>query len=85
MGSCVMVAYCATFARYGPSTTLALVKEFQQFRGKDQLISAQNRLLLAKAGRGGGGKTYRKAKPREDGLSETIFRDPPKMVSEEVS
>ena len=32
----------------------------------------------------GGGKTYRKAKPREDGPSETAFRDPPKMVSEEV-
>ena len=32
-----------------------------------------------------GGKMYRKAKPREDGLLETIFGDPPKMVSEEVT
>ena len=40
--------------------------------------------LLGRA-KGGGGKTYRKAKPREDGLSETIFRDPPKLVSEAVS
>ena len=27
-------------------------------------------------------ETYRKAKPREDGPSEAIFRDSPKMVSE---
>ena len=33
----------------------------------------------------GRGKTYRKAKPRKDGPSEAIFRDPPKAVSEEVS
>ena len=32
--------------------------------------------------KGGGGKTYRKSKPREDGLVETIFEDPPKAVSE---
>ena len=32
-----------------------------------------------------GGKTYRKAKPREDGRSKTIFRDLRKHVSEEVS
>ena len=32
--------------------------------------------------KGGGGKTYRKAKPREDGQLETIFRDTPKAVSE---
>ena len=31
-----------------------------------------------------GGGTRRKAKPREDGPLETIFRDPLKMVSEEV-
>ena len=35
--------------------------------------------------RGGGGKTYRKAEPHEDGPSETIFRDPSKAVSEVVS
>ena len=31
------------------------------------------------------GQTYRKAKPREDGPLETIFRDPPKAVSEVVT
>ena len=36
---------------------------------------SQTRLGRAK----GGGKTYRKAKPREDGPLETIFRDPPKL------
>ena len=44
-----------------------------------------SRLLAGQSLRGGGGKTYRKAKPREDGLSETIFRDLPKAVSEAVS
>ena len=33
----------------------------------------------------GRGKTYPKAKPRKDGPSETIFRDPPEAVSEVVS
>ena len=32
--------------------------------------------------KGGRGKTFRKAKPREDGPLETIFGDPPKTVSE---
>ena len=35
-----------------------------------------------KEGQGGGSKTYRKAKPREDGPLETTFGDPPNMVSE---
>ena len=34
---------------------------------------------------GGGGKTYRKAKPREDGPSEAVFGGPPKTVSEVVT
>ena len=35
--------------------------------------------------KGGWAKTYRKAKPREDGPLEAIFGDPPKAVSEVVS
>ena len=45
--------------------------------------NVDNTGLELKGNGGGGGKTYRKGKPREDGLLETMFGESPKAVSEE--
>ena len=55
-----------------------------KFEGKlKQLWTRLGTLFWAELERGG--KTYRKAKPREDGPLKPIFGDPPKMVSEDVT